>query len=105
MQSLSAAFDGDAAELADAGMLANLLNGMRKLEVACQQPGRTETAKHRVAQELQPFLGVQATDTILHDVAEGSLLSSVEAALTLFLGCRAATNLVSHIVDRAIVRI
>ena len=61
--------------------------------------------KVRVAAELGPYFG-STTRKVLKDVLTegGNLLSTVEPALALFVGVKAAERLVTHIVDVSIVR-
>ena len=63
--------------------------------------------KLEVAREIAPYLGGRAAGEILEPVAdEGQdLLSTVEPVLGLFLGRKAASSLVSRIVETAIMRI
>ena len=90
----------------DAGAFASILGTIRRVAAASEQPERTAEVKSRVAQQMQPFLGARATETILHKVsaAGDNLLSSVEPVVALFLGERAASRLVGNVVDRAILR-
>jgi hypothetical protein len=63
--------------------------------------------KSRVASEISPFLGRDASGRILMRVSDQDedLLCTIESVLTAFLGRAAAPRLVSHVVDRAIMRI
>ena len=65
-----------------------------------------EALKRRVAGSIEPYLGKAAANAMLQSVrADGrNLLSNVAPILTMFLGRRAAGNLVSYVVDTAIVR-
>jgi hypothetical protein len=66
-----------------------------------------EALKRRVADAIEPYLGKRAADTLLEPVREDGrdLLSNVAPLLTMFLGRRAAGNLVSYVVETSIVRI
>jgi hypothetical protein len=66
---------------------------------------RGEALKGRVAAEIGPFLGRRATRRLLDPVSSGgeNLLCTIEPVLAHFLGEKAASELVSHVVD-AIVR-
>lgn len=76
--------------------------------LARKQRGWTEASgpalKRKVALELAPYVGLEAAEAILQEVADNgeNLLSTVDAALRLFLGKAAASRLTSRIVDRAI---
>jgi hypothetical protein len=91
----------------DSGMLASILNGIHKWDAGRSDPGRWGDAlKKRVAGAIGPFLGNSGTSKLLQPVAEDGrdLLSTIEPVLANFLGERAASQLVSHVVDAAIVR-
>jgi hypothetical protein len=91
----------------DRSLLARMQSAIQRWEDSASQTGRTGTAvKRRVATEIAPFLGPEATSSILKPVAEGgeNLLSSIEPVLALFLGGRAAAHLVTHVVDAALIR-
>lgn len=78
---------------------------MQKLVDMSSRPERTGAAlKQRVAKQIEPFLGPEASHRLLQQVsADGTnLLSIVEPVLAQFLGARAASELASHIVDAAI---
>jgi anti-sigma factor RsiW len=97
-----------ATSLADTAQLASLLANVRAWETARGGPEKLSPAvQDRVAEALQTYLGARGTgDVLLRVSPDGSdLLSVVEPVLGLFLGCKAASALVTHIVDRAIVRI
>ena len=87
----------------DSGVLAGILAGMERWESA---PSRDEAVKAKVGSDLAPFLGSQAMDQLLNatSVRGGDLLSTVEPVVALFLGCRAASALIDHIVDHSILR-
>ena len=88
--------------------LHDLLTKMREWETGPSGAERTgEALKQRVAGEIGPYVGKRAAHAILEPVAEDgrNLLSSVSPLLTIFLGRRATENLVSHVVEHAIVRI
>ncbi len=92
----------------DGGQIAGLVAKMRAWEAARGGPDKmSEEVQGRVAQALQAYLGPKGTRDVLHRVSrDGSdLLSVIEPVLGLFLGRKAASELVTHIVDRAIVRI
>jgi hypothetical protein len=63
--------------------------------------------RRAVAEGVRPYLGTRATDTLSSGGPEDGrrLLADVEPVLALFLGRRAAGELVSHVLDRAFVRI
>jgi hypothetical protein len=96
----AAAPDGGAA---DRGLLAGILAGIESWESA---PSRTEDVKARVGSAIASFLGPHATDELLGAVsAQGdNLFSTLEPVVALFLGCRAASALVDHLVARSIPR-
>lgn len=73
-------------------------------EPAAQRTG--EPLKQRVAHEIAPYLGAQASRRIVTGVADSceDLLSTVEPVLALFLGGRAAARLVDHLVEAVLVR-
>ncbi len=92
---------------ADEELLADVLSGIRRWEADRTRPDRSgDAVKRRVAYEVGPYLGPQATQRLLESVsAEGeNLWSTVEPVLALFLGSRAASTLVTHVIDQAIVR-
>ena len=99
---------GDQQALAPDGTgLARVRSAIQKWEGSASQTGRTGApVKRRVAHEIAPFLGPEATDSILQPVAPGgeNLLSSIEPVLALFLGGRAAARLVTYVVDAALIR-
>jgi hypothetical protein len=104
---LSAADDG-AVAAAPVGDVNSLLVRLRGWERGESCPARnTEALKRRVADAIEPYLGKRASDALLKRVREDGrdLLSNVAPLLTMFLGRRAAGNLVSYVVETAIVRI
>lgn len=91
----------------DLGLLAQMKTAMRQFESSACETGRTsDPLKLKVASLIAPYLGGQATQSVLQPVTDGgeNLLSSVEPVLALFLGRRAAARLVSSVVDQALVR-
>lgn len=106
-QRLSAAQD-TTAPVVPADDVDRLLGRLRRWEIGASQPERNSQAmKRRVAGAIEPYLGKRAADTLLHPVREDgrNLLSNLAPLLTMFLGRRAAGNLVSYVVDITIVRI
>jgi hypothetical protein len=55
---------------------------------------------------VRPYVGDRAAERLAHGEAPdgGRLLADVEPVLALFLGRRAAAQLVSHVLDRALVK-
>jgi hypothetical protein len=103
---LSAAPDKDAPPIS-ADEVDGLLSRLRTWERGESQPERNcEALKQRVAGSIEPYLGKAAAAALLQPVREDgrNLLSNVAPVLTTFLGRRAAGNLVSYVVDTAIVR-
>jgi hypothetical protein len=103
---LSAALDMPAPP-APADDVGGLLSRLRTWESGESQPERnSEALKRRVAGSIEPYLGKAAADALLQPVREDGrdLLSNVAPVLAVFLGRRAAGNLVSCVVDTAIVR-
>jgi hypothetical protein len=86
-------------------MLSSLLAGIEQLQQQYASP-EPEALITRVASELGPFFGASGVRMVLKPVSEDSphLLSSIESALAQFLGAQAAADLVTHVVDHAIVR-
>ncbi len=82
-------------------LLNSILSGIRSWK-AEHAPSRVdpEVVKRRVGSKIDPYLGHPATGRILSAVSPAcdDLLTNVEPVLALFLGCRAASSLVSHIV-------
>jgi anti-sigma factor RsiW len=71
-----------------------------------EQDPEARVVKERVAEEITGYLGAQGARRVLEPVTDNAkLLPSVEPVLAIFLGCRAATDLIQHILDVAIVRI
>lgn len=62
--------------------------------------------KGRVAAEIAPYLGPRASGWILEAVSESAdnLLSKVGPVMALFLGERAASRFVDHVVEDVLVR-
>jgi len=88
--------------------LAGLLAGIQDWEAAAANAGlRVEGIRRRVAGSVEKYLGTPATSKILQSVSGdgGNLLSTVEPVLAVFLGRKAASDLVSHVAEAAIVRI
>lgn len=85
--------------------LSNLLAAIQGWAAATDRRA-DEDVKQRVAGKVEKYLGDRATRKILLTVSRdgGNLLSNIEPVLALFLGRRAASRLVSHVVDTAIVR-
>jgi hypothetical protein len=91
----------------ETGRFADVLAGIQSWESAAAQSGPFhEGIKRRVSAKVKRYLGPGATDKLLQSVSGdgGDLLSTVEPVLALFLGRKAASSLVSHVVDAAIVR-
>lgn len=65
-----------------------------------------ESLKQRVVRELTPYLGALAAERVLQTLPRTgeNLLSTLDSTLRLFIGKSAASQLVSRIVDRAIMR-
>jgi hypothetical protein len=106
-QRLSATDDA-AVAAPPADEVSSLLVRFRGWERGESAPARNgEALKRPVAGATEPYLGKRAADTLLQPVREDGrdLLSNVEPLLTAFLGRRASRNLVSHVVETAIVRI
>ena len=88
----------------------DLLNGIRgairKWEAEKTRPEHSaEALKQRVAREIEPYLGPQASRKVLQSVSSDgqNLLNTVERILCNFLGEQAASDLVSHVVNSAII--
>ena len=86
--------------------LSEFLTKLSQLQRELQREGSTADLTSRVASELIPYLGAAAAHRILQRVTPGgeNLLPTIDSALRLFLGKAAADRVVSHIVDRAIMR-
>jgi anti-sigma factor RsiW len=68
-------------------------------------PG-AELVKGRVAEAIAGYLGQDGAQQVLKPVTERSkLFPAVEPVLSIFLGRRAATRLIRHVIEAAIVRI
>jgi anti-sigma factor RsiW len=87
------------------GMLAKLRGAIRRWESAPPFPSNA-ALKHRIAGEIEPYLGPRAATSILGRVSDSGddLLSTVEPVLALFLGSRAASKLVNRVVESVLVR-
>jgi len=88
-------------------MLATLMADIVRWQAARSHPDRNGDAmRRRVASELAPFLGPEVADRVLRrvDASGEDLLSAIEPVLALFLGHQAASLLVSHVVDGALVK-
>ena len=85
----------------DDGLLGGILAGIESWKSV---PSRNKALKERVGSDLAPFLGGRAMEQLLSAVSEegDNLLSTVEPVVALFLGCRAASALIDHIVGRSI---
>ena len=83
--------------------LTKLSELQRKLEI---EGANSAALRSRVESELIPYIGAAAARRILQRVEPGgeNLLATIDSALRLFLGNAATDRLVSHIVDRAIMR-
>jgi len=76
-------------------------------EDSARESGCTgEQVKGRVASEIAPYLGSMATQSVLQPITDTSqnLHSSIEPVLALFLGGRAASRLIRHVEDAALIR-
>ena len=64
------------------------------------------SVRRRVIREIAPYLGTRASARLLSGVEQdgANLLSTVEPMLALFLGSRAASRLVDHMVDTVLMR-
>ncbi|HWB83783.1 MAG TPA: hypothetical protein VG675_06565 [Bryobacteraceae bacterium] len=81
---------------------------MQKLKADLSKPERSgEALKHRVREQIRAFVGVEAAAKLLDPVSPSgdNLLSSIEPILADFLGDRAASELVSRIIDNAVLGI
>jgi anti-sigma factor RsiW len=90
------------------GLFPAVLAGIRRWEGETSQPEKGGTAvKRRVEAQIEPFLGQQAAARLLESVPDdgSNLLSTIEPVLANFLGSRAASELVGHVVEAAIMRI
>ena len=97
-----AALPGEAPEVAP---VVEVLSGIREWAAKLRDDGPgPEVLKVWVAAEISPYLGPSVTSRLLKTVAPNGedLLSVIEPVLALFLGSRAASRLVTNVVDRAI---
>ena len=78
---------------------------LRRLRTWENSGRQIEVLKRRIAAELAPYVGQAGADTLLLPVQDDGrdLLSNVVTLLTAFLGRRAAANLVTRVVEKAIV--
>lgn len=92
-------------QLPDLGLLAKIRSEIRAFQAARSDDRWHAEMKSRVAREIGPFLGSNGARMLLQPVAENgrNLLSTIEPVLAEFLGPRAASELVSHVVDTSIV--
>lgn len=90
----------------DPGLLARIQNGIRNWEARRSADGWGAAVKDRTAREIGPFLGNNGARMLLRPVSDNgcNLLSTIEPVLADFLGNRAASELVSRVVEVAIVR-
>ena len=106
-EKLSSAIEPAKSDEADPSMLEGVLAGMRQVETrAAQDEEARASLRLRVAAKIEPYLGPKATSDLLQAVSPDgqNLLSNLEPVLALFLGRRAANQLVNQIIDEAIVR-
>jgi len=91
----------------DPGLLSRIQNRIRTWEARRSADGWGAAAKERTAREIGPFLGNNGARILLRPVSDNgcNLLSTIEPLLANFLGKRAASELVSRVVEVAIVRI
>lgn len=88
--------------------LAAVLAGIHAWEARrSSASGGPAAVKQGVAKWIGPYLGKRAAHCILEPVSDDGqdLLPAIEPVLALFLGHRAASQLVSHVIDAAIMRI
>ena len=89
----------------DGGPLSGIRQAIRKWDEDRTRPERSgEAVKSRVAREIGPFLGEGGARQLMLGVSENgnNMLHTVERVLANFLGERAASHLVNHVVDSAI---
>ena len=100
---LQHSLDGGPADCDAAPDSSTLLATIRDWEISSMQAG--DALKRRIAIELAPYVGQAGADTLLRPVQDDgrNLLSKVAPMLTVFLGRRAAGNLVSRVVEKTIV--
>lgn len=94
------------AESAAAADREAMLRKLRAWEATTADSGRRgETLKRRMARELAPYLGKAGAEALLYSVNDdgGDLLADVAPLLTMFLGRRAATRLISRVVEKTVV--
>jgi len=95
-------------QTADAGVEPdpNLLEIMLAAAAEWDRTHDTAAVRRSVAGGIRPYVGDRAADRLTQgDDADGAkLLADLEPVLGLFLGRQAAAMLVSHILDRALVR-
>ncbi len=84
-----------------AAILGSIKQWNSRQSSGCSGPG----LKSRVAKEIAPYLGERAANQLLATVSDTGhdLLSTIEPLLGEFLGPKAAADLVTRLVDRAIV--
>lgn len=86
-------------------MLQEIKDAIRRWQ-AESQIGSGDVLKDRVAREIEPYLGYYAVQSLVGRVSENNdnLLSTIEPVLARFLGSRAASSLVSRVVDSVILK-
>lgn len=89
------------------GLLADILNTVRKWESSRAQSGPAAALKERVAGRLAPLLGAAATRQLLSPVPESGegLLGAIEPVLTLFCGSRSAAQFMHRLGNDVIMRL
>jgi len=87
-------------------VLAGILDRIEQWNGHRSEPGRGEALKRRVESAVAPYLGAAAANQVLRSASRDgeNLLPIIEPLLALFLGRRAASVLVSHIINDALVR-
>ena len=72
--------------------------------LSAHQP--SQICKLRASKEIEPYLGVNATDSILANVSSDgrNFLAEVQPVLSLFLGRRAGGRLATRIIEASAVR-
>jgi len=90
----------------DPRLLARIRSSIRNWEAQRSAAGWGEAVKFRTAREIGPFLGNNGARILLRPVSDDgcNLLSTIEPVLGEFLGKRAASELVSRVVEAAIMR-
>lgn len=93
--------------LPDLGLLARIRSEIRAFQASRSDGQWNAEMQSRVAQKIGVFLGKNGARMLLRPVADdgGNLLSTIEPVLAEFLGQRAASELVSHVIDTSIVDI